>query len=200
MIKSVFIILLILPFLSFSKGFVPNSFKADFKEERIKIISKKKVYSVGSIEYKFPSHLRFEVKTPHKTTLVINPKKTWYYNPALIAGEKGELNISSTRQNSLSKIFDILKSGVKVNKDYKVEKKNGYYELRLSKANAKTLGVQRINLFFSKEPVFKNIESIKIFYGKKRKTYFFTNLKENVSLSQKRFTFKVPANTNINKL
>ena len=54
----------IFPLLIQAKGFVPSSFKADFKEERIKVLSGKKVYSYGNIEYKFPGHLRFEVTKP----------------------------------------------------------------------------------------------------------------------------------------
>ena len=183
-----------------ASGFVPNSFKANFKEERVKVLTQKKVYSYGTIEYKYPSQLRFEEEKPNKTILVINPNKTWYYNPPFLDGEKGELQITSTKKNSLGKVFDLLKGGLETNKNYTVEKKNNYYEIQFNKKNQKDIGVIKINLHFNGKMIFGNLNKIKIFYGKKIKTYYFEEIKEGIHLVKNRFNFSVPANTNVNKL
>ncbi len=177
--------------------FVPNTFKASFIEERVGILSKKKIVHSGILEYKYPTQLRFEVAGPIKTTLVIGLEKTWHYTAPFIEGEKGELKITSTKKKSLGKIFDSISKGLKSNKYYKVKNKEMNYELTFTKALKEDIGVEKIHLVFKKRPTFQSLEKMKIFYANRSKLYIFKHIQSNIPLASKRFRFSPPQDTNV---
>ena len=190
--------ILFLYFISYSSwAFIPRTFKASFREERVGVLSKKKITHSGIIEYKYPSRLRFEVEGPIKTILVIGSKKTWHYTAPFIEGEKGELKITSTKKQSLGKIFDSINGGLKSNKHYKVQKKGMNYELTFTKALSRDTGVKKVHLVFKDSPVFQSLKKMRIFYAKKSKLYIFKNIQANLALTPQRFRFHPPQGTNV---
>ena len=88
------------------KDFIPNTFKAHFKQSYKSSLSGKEKVTKGYIEYFFPGRVRFEVTSPDKTIFVSNPQTTWYYNAPFIDGEPGEVLIKKTGKMVISKFFD----------------------------------------------------------------------------------------------
>ena len=89
------------------KDFIPNTFKAYFKQSYKSSLSGKEKITKGYIEYFYPGRVRFEVTSPDKTIFVSNPQTTWYYNAPFIDGEPGEVLIKKTGKMVISKFFDL---------------------------------------------------------------------------------------------
>lgn len=181
-------------------GFFPNSFKASFREERTGVLSKEKIINSGFVEYKYPGRLRFELEGPIATVLVVSPEKTWYYTAPVIEGEKGELRITATKKGSVGKVFDLMRGGIKNNENYRVVREDNRYELILSEATGKELGVQKINLFFKEAKEFRHLSRMDISSGGRLKSYFFRDIDPNANIPEVRFRFQTPANTNVTSL
>ena len=193
-------ILLLFPLLSYGRGFFPETFRASFTEERIGVLSKKKIVHTGLVEYKYPGHLRFEVQGPIQTVLVIGPEKTWYYTAPFVEGEKGELKITATKKGSLGKVFDLMKGGLESNGDYRVTRRGKRYELVLREELEKELGVGKIDLTFGEKTEFRHLQRMDIVSGGKAKSYIFRDIRPEVAMPKARFLFRPPPDTNVTVL
>lgn len=185
------------------KDFIPNTFKAHFKQSYKSSLSGKEKVTKGYIEYFFPGRVRFEVTSPDKTTFVSNPVTTWYYNAPFVDGEPGEVLIKKTGKMVISKFFDILKTGLKNNDYYQVKNLKGLYEIRFSKSVMLEIGVKKSILSFKKTngvPLFKDVRYIDLHYKDKRVIKMtFSKIEESVMFTENRFIFNIPENTQISK-
>lgn len=176
-------------------AFLPKTFTADFEQVRKGIISGKIKKSNGTIEYKYPSNLRLEIKGSESLLLVSNPKKTWYYRPPFMEGEKGELTINESGKTELSGFFDLLKNGLKSGALFRVTKKKGSVILRFTKSGIVRSGIKKATLDFTGRHIFSNLSAIHIVQKTdKLLTLNLSNQHAEVKLSSKRFVFKTPKN------
>ena len=186
-----------------NREFIPDTFKAYFKQSYKSSLSGKEKITIGHIEYFYPSRVRFEVTSPDKTIFVSNPSKTWYYNAPFIEGEPGEVLIKKTGKMVISKFFDILKTGLKNNDYYKVENKNNLYEVTFSKNIIDEIGIKKSILSFKKikgTPHFSDVRYIDLHYSDKRIVKMtFSKIEKSITFPKNRFVFKVPENTQISK-
>src|SRR5690606_37947537 len=111
--------LVLLPTLSFAKNFVPSSFSANYEESVVSLVTGKEKKSFGKIDYKFPGHLRFEVTSPVPTLFVVNPKKSWLYQPSHVKGEKDQVTVQKSTNLPLIKFLDSVKDGLENSKLFK---------------------------------------------------------------------------------
>jgi outer membrane lipoprotein-sorting protein len=182
-------------------NFLPKTFNAEFVKKEVSSLSNKERSTKGKMSYKYPSKVRFEILGDDPITFVENSKKYWFYRPPF-GEEKGELRVNRTGKQTIAKFFDILKSGLKSNKLYKVFKlKDGSYKVSFSKEKSKELGISKVNLSFNgKKPSFKKLKEMKIHYQDKKSVRFeFTKIEVNKKISSKRFIFETPPNTNVIK-
>jgi outer membrane lipoprotein-sorting protein len=182
-------------------GFLPASFKANFVQEFKSSLSGKIKSSNGSVEYRYPGRIRFEVEKPNNTIFVSNAKKAWYYTAPYIEGEPGQVSISPSGKFPLSRFFDSLKKGLRSNKYYKVNKlMPGDYELTFLKKSAKEMGIAKAVLHFKKKKSakFLNLERVQLDYlNKKKATIKLSKIQRNPKLTKKHFDFEIPKNTKI---
>lgn len=191
--------LLLLPIsVQASKSFFPNSFKSQFKEITISKISGKEKTSVGELEYLYPSNLKLVTED---LVFVTNGKKSFFYRPPFMEGEKGELKIHDGKKSDSTRFFDVLKNGLTNNKFYNVIKNKDHYELSFSPKASEKYGIDKIQLFFHdvamKKPTFEKTNKMSIVYKDKRAVDFmFANFKRDAKLSSENFVFEAPKNTN----
>jgi len=179
--------------------FLPQTFSSKFEQVYTSTLKGKEKKGQGSIEYKYPSQIRFETTTPSTVIFVSNGTKSWYYRAPFIEGEQGEVTESSTKEGSTIyiKFFDSLKNGLTSNEYYTV-KKGDPVTLQFNKSAVKELGIKESVLNF-KTPgnqKFEELSSIELTFsdGKKSKLNFL-DLKTNPALAADRFNFVAPANT-----
>lgn len=196
---------IVLSLISFNAlaGFLPNTFKADFKQSYISSLSKKARVTSGEISYKYPSHLYFKVEGDEPVTYVSNPKKSWVYNPPFIEGEKGTLRESSATRHAFSKFFDALSKGLEDNKLYTVKFEGKKAILTFGPEVSKQISIAKAVLYFkdkvTKKSQMKNLIKIELNYTVKKPTVTlaFENYQEGVELKNNYFTFIAPENTEI---
>lgn len=193
MVKGLIIAALL--FCSNAQAFLPKSFTAHFEQVRKSIISGKVKKSAGAIEYKYPSNLRLEITGAESLLLVSNSKKTWYYRPPFMEGEKGELTVNDSGKTELSGFFDILKSGLVSGPLYRITIKGNTVELRFTKAGILRSGLKSAVLDFKGKTLFTNLSAIHIVQKTDKKlTLNLSKIVTNVKLSPKRFIFTTPKN------
>lgn len=180
---------------------MPKSFSAQFEQKIISVRTKKVKTSKGNIDYKYPSHIRFNTKQPDEITFVSNPDKTYFYTAPFIEDEPGELNIKKSKDEPISKFFDVLQTGLVSNQIYKVLKndKNPLnIKLNFNKEFQDQVGIKSAIIDFKGKISFSTIESIKIQYLKQDDV---TLVLKEVSLNPKfkadQFVFRPPKNTKI---
>ena len=183
------------------KNFIPDTFKAYFKQSYKSSLSGKEKVTKGHIEYFYPGRVRFEITSPDKTIFVSNPKTTWYYNAPFVDGEPGEVLIKKTGKMVISKFFDILKTGLNNNDYYKVKNKNNLYEVSFSKSVMAEIGIKKSILSFNKTKEalqFRDVSYIDLHYTDKRIVKMvFSKIEQSVKFAKNRFIFKIPDNTQI---
>lgn len=196
---------IVLSLLSFNlyAGFLPASFKADFKQSYVSSLSKKARVTEGKISYKYPSHLFFKVEGDEPVTYVSNPEKSWVYNPPFIEGEKGTVRESTATRHAFSKFFDALSKGLVDNKLYKVKIEAKKATLTFSEEVSKQISIASADLFFKKEANSKtemtDLDKIELNYTVKKPkvTLTFNNYEEGVKFNSDFFIFNPPKNTDI---
>lgn len=196
--KSLFLSFFLLSSLAFAKeeSFLPPSFSADFEQIQVSALSGKEKKSLGRIEYKFPSHIRFEIQKPDVIIFVSNPEKTWYYTAPFIQGEAGEVTVKPTGKLALAKFFDALKKGLSSNELYTVSELKDRVQLTFSSSLAKELGIAKAFLAMGGKKVFSSLASIELEKADKSKVLLkFSALKLNGDISKERFIFVAPPNT-----
>lgn len=196
---------IVLSLISFNAmaGFLPATFKADFKQSYISSLSKKARVTAGEISYKYPSHLYFKVEGDEPVTYISNPEKSWVYNPPFIEGEKGVVRESLATRHAFSKFFDALSKGLENNKLYSVKFENKKAILTFSSEVSKQIAIAEALLYFnnkvSKESQMKDLEKIELKYTVKKPTVTlsFENYQEGMTLKNDFFIFTPPKNTEI---
>lgn len=180
-----------------NSSFLPESFKAEFNQVHKSSISGKEKKSKGSLDYKYPGHIRFETTHPDNIVFVSNPDKTWYYTAPFMEGEPGELTVSKSNKNSLVAFFDLLKRGLTSNKMYKVFKNEKGHLLKFSDKNKKDLGLISAQLMFKgKGADFKNLNEVILEKTDKTQVRLLLDkVQSGWSFKNSHFIFKAPKNT-----
>ncbi|WP_408098140.1 LolA family protein [Peredibacter sp. HCB2-198] len=193
--------LLLLPTLSFASSFVPTSFSANY-EETLKSVTGKERKSFGKIDYKFPGHLRFEVTQPNPTLFVVNPQKSWLFQPAFVKGEKDQVTIQKSSNLPIIKFLDSVKDGVEQSKLFTTKYNKNEVTLTFVKTIQKEMGFTEVVLQANKDA--KSIKELKGFEkiiltkvdGSKTNIRLI-DIKENVSFPPGNFEYKPSANAKI---
>lgn len=195
-----FLFLILLPTLSFAKSFVPPSFSANFEESLISAATGKEKKSFGKIDYKYPSHIRFEITSPDPSTFVSNPERSWYYKPPFIAGEEGQVTIQKSSKLPLTRFLDSIKDGIAGSKLFTAKYEGKSLILTFVKTVQKDMMLKSVTLMSTKEA--KTVEKMGEFermdlvYVDGRKVSLkFIDLKENTPFTPDHFKFTVPAKT-----
>lgn len=199
------IMLLLSFFLStelFAAGLVPQSFSAKFEESMISRATGKEKKSNGTIDYKFPGNIRFEVLAPNPTTFVSNAQKSWYYVPPFMAGEQGQVTIQKSSKLPLTKFLDSLKDGIEGSKLFTHQYKGNDLILTFNKSAQAEMGLKEVLLHGKKEA--KTIQKLGEFEfvqllktDEQKVNLKFIELKEDPSFPPKTFEFTPPAKTKI---
>lgn len=199
---KLFLILALLPFHAFAKSFVPTSFSANYEETIKSLISKKEKKSFGKIDYKFPGHLRFEVTQPNPTLFVVNPQKSWLFQPAFAKGEKDQVTVQKSSNLPIIKFLDSVKDGIESSKLFTTKYAKNDVTLTFVKTIRKEMGFQEVVLHANKDAKeikelggFERITLTKI-DGSKTNIRLI-DIKENVSFPPGNFEYKPSANTKV---
>lgn len=181
--------------------FLPKTFSSQFEQNYTSSLKGREKSGKGSIEYKYPGHIRFETDAPSTVTFVSNGKKTWYYRAPFIEGEQGEVTESSIAEgtNIYIKFFDSLNKGLVNNALYSVKLTN-YAELTFSEKLKGELSISEANIYFKDNKIgkFEDVEKIELVLTDNKKTTIkFLDLKVNPVISEEKFNFSPPKNTKI---
>ena len=194
--------LLLFPTLSFANGFVPSSFSANFEESIISMASGKEKKSFGKIDYKFPGHLRFEATSPIQSLFVVNPQKSWLYQPSVVKGEKDQVTIQKSAKLPIIKFLDSVKNGVEDSKLFTTKYVKNDLILTFVKTIQKEMGFQEVTLHAQKDAKtvkelsgFEKI-TLKNINGSKTNIKLL-DIKENVAFPPGNFEYKPSANTKV---
>jgi outer membrane lipoprotein-sorting protein len=184
-----------------AKGFVPPSFSANYEENLVSATGKNKK-SFGKIDYKFPGHLRFEVTSPVPSLFVVNPQKTWFYQPAFVKGEKDQVTIQKSSNLPLIKFLDSVKSGIENSKLFTTRYEKNDLILTFVKTIQKEMGFEEVILHGSKDAKeikeITGFENITLKHINKNKTNIkLIDMKENGSFPPGNFEFSPSANTKV---
>jgi len=199
------ILLFCLSLISFKSPaeFLPKSFSAKFTQEYLSSLKGKVKKGNGSVDYKYPSNLRFETNNPTHVLFISNGKKSWYYTFPFIEGEDGELTESNGKDGMgvFIKFFDALNMGLASNNLYTVLKNNLIAEIIFNEKSAAEIGIKRAKLNFKeKKYEFSLINSIELeFMDGKKSTMALSEMKVNHAISDELFIFKAPKNTKLIK-
>lgn len=199
--KLLLLFSVLLPLQGFAKGFVPNSFSANYEEVLTSVTGKEKK-SFGKIDYKFPGHLRFEVTNPVQSLFVVNQQKSWLYQPAFVKGEKDQVTIQKSTNLPIIKFLDSVKDGIEGSKLFTVKYEKNDAVLTFVKTIQKEMGFMGVTLHATKNPKevkeLKDFESFTLNHHNKQKSKIkLIDLKEDVSFPPGNFEFKPSANTKV---
>ncbi|OIQ15696.1 MAG: hypothetical protein BM556_17215 [Bacteriovorax sp. MedPE-SWde] len=193
---------LILVFLSANiLAFLPSSFRTEYIQEFKSKVDKGHRKASGIFEYKYPSNLRLDQSAPEKLLYVSNSKTTWIYRAPFFEDEAPEVTVHKGQETGLSNFFDILKSGLKTNGNYRVENKALVTKIFFNKNAKKRTGVNEAILSFSKKKKsFNLLNQIIIKYEDGRNVKLdLKNTKVDLKFKKKYFIFKIPKNAKIVK-
>lgn len=196
------LLLALLPLHTFAKSFVPNSFSANYEESVISLVTGKEKKSFGKIDYKFPGNLRFEVTSPVPTLFVVNPKKSWLYQPSHVKGEKDQVTVQKSSNLPLIKFLDSVKNGIEGSKLFTTKYEKNDLILTFVKTIQKEMGFIEVILHADKNAKevkeLSGFEKISLKHINGSKTNIkLIDLKENVSFPPGNFEFTPSANTKV---
>lgn len=202
--KLLLAVALLVPSLSFAKGFVPSSFNANY-EETVKSATGKTKKSYGKIDYKFPGHLRFEVTSEPKSLFVVNPQKAWLFQPAFVKGEKDQVTIQKSANLPLIKFLDSVKDGLENSKLFTTKYVKNDIILTFAKTIQKEMGFEEVTLHASKDAKavkeLSGFENITLKHINKNKTNIkLIDIKENVSFPAGHFEFRPTGSMKVNTI
>lgn len=200
--KLLLIFALFFPILTFAKSFVPNSFSANYEESITSLVTGKEKKSFGKIDYKFPGNLRFEVTSPVHTLFVVNPKKSWLYQPSRVKGEKDQVTVQRSTNLPLIRFLDSVKSGIENSKLFTTKFNQNDLTLTFVKTIQKEMGFIEVVLHADKDA--KDIKELNGFQkitlnqinGSKINIKLI-DMKENVNFPLGNFEFSPSANTKV---
>ena len=139
----ILVCLFILGTYAHAKSFLPESFRSEIKQSYISQIKKKKKESKGVIEYQHPGNLLMKVEGKNRFTLVMNERKSWFYQPPFFEDMKGEVSITDTKKFPLYETLTLLRHGLKTNKFYKVEKRKNTADLTIDNKFHNKFGMKK---------------------------------------------------------
>lgn len=187
--------------LSAHAEFLPQSFSAKFEQEYVSLLKGKTKKGEGSIDYRYPSNIRFETSTPSQVIFVSNGVKAWYYRAPFIEGEEGEITETSAKEGSsvYIKFFDLLKNGLTSNALYDVKNAgDGMHVMTFKAKAAKEFGIKEAILTFNsaKDKEFSELKKIDLLFPDgKKSSLTFSNLKINPAMEASKFNFQAPPKT-----
>jgi len=181
-------------------SFVPQQFRVDFEQIQKSSLSKKDRISHGHMKFHHPNKLFFKVTSPDEVVFTTDGKLTYYYTAPFIEGEAGELTIQESGNNSLTKFFSALDSGLETNKTYKVDKLPGNkVKLSFEKELQAELSMESaVFEFEANDQKFDKIQKILLKQTDGVElTLIFKKVDVNTKIDPTIFDFTPPANTNI---
>ncbi len=179
---------------------MPKTFKVEFTQVTMGSWSGKVKESQGEIDYENPAKIRFKILSPRPSEFVSNGKKSWFYTPAFMQGEKGEVIVQTSNKVVLSKFFDRISQGLTSNSLYTVKASNNRFELLFSPVLQKELGMEKSVILFNegKNKNFQEIQSIELNYKDKKPVVLkFKKMVTPAMFSGGHFIFEIPKETNI---
>lgn len=182
-----------------SWAFMPKSFEAHVVQKQKSALSGRVKESRGQLAYRYPGHLRFEVKKPDEVIFVSNKLKTWYYTGPFIDGESGEVTISNEGNHILTKFFDSFSKGLESNSLYSVKKNDDKVEVTFDEKLQKQLGVLSATFNFKGQDYkFEELKGLSILQHDRQKlTLTLEDIKTGRELPDQTFVFEVPENTKV---
>lgn len=180
-------------------AFVPRSFSTSYKQVVKNQLTGTPKESSGTFDYEYPGKLRLEQVGSDALVYITNEKTTWYKRDGFMPGDPAEIVIHKGSDKGLSNFFDLLKSGLKSNKNYKVKGDGNYAVLVFEESAVKSTGVIETKLVFkAKSKEFSNLQSISIHYadGKNVKLEL-SNISSNKKFENEHFILKVPKGANV---
>ncbi len=185
-------------------SFLPDTFTADYEESYKSAASGKEKKSFGRIDYKYPRHIRFEVKAPDPSTFVSNPKSSWYYTPPFMEGEEGQVVLQQSEDLVMTKFLDTLKNGARSNRAYRVLFNQNRLTLQFSEVLKKDLQMKGAVLRTkpgeqaSKAKHLSDFGEIELQHNNGRHVVMkFLDFKTNVSFPVDHFVFHIPPQTKV---
>src|SRR5690606_27983396 len=165
-------------------------------------VTGKEKKSYGKIDYKYPGSLRFEVTSPIPTLFVVNPKKSWLYQPSHVKGEKDQVTVQKSTNLPLIKFLDSVKNGVEGSKLFTTKYSKNDLVLTFVKTIQKEMGFIEVTLHSEKEAKsvkeLKGFEKITLKHLNGTKTNIkLIELKEDVVFPPGNFEFKPSANMKV---
>lgn len=181
-------------------SFLPMSFEAKFTQIHKNAISGKEKKSDGSLQYKYPGRIRFEVENPDKVLFISNLERSWYYTPPIFDGEPGDVTISKSTDNPLLNFLDSLKDGIKDGKLFKAQPVGKNFNLIFKEEPSKKIGLKEAFLSFNNGNEFKDLVQIDLTYLEGKKVSFkLNNVNVKPVFKDEHFIFVIPKNTRIAK-
>ncbi len=197
------LILLLIPTLTFAKSILPASFSAQYENSWQSAIGGTKK-EFGSIDYKYPSNVRLDVKSEPNLTLVTNKATSWYYQPAFVKTEQAQVTVQKSSSHPVIKFLDSLKEGVESTKYFSSKENGNDLVMTFNKEGQKEFSLTEVILHGTKPykdvSGLKDIQSIELKDSNgKIKNLRFTDLKEGVTFPASHFIFNVPPKTKVIK-
>lgn len=194
------LIALILPTLSFAKGFVSTSFTAQYEESQKSIVSGKVRKILGTIDYKFPGNIRLQITSDPQITFVANKEHAWYYTPASVKGEQGQVSISKGGEHPVTKFLDSVQNGIEGSKIFTTKWEGQDLKLTFTPEAQKEYSLKEVVLHA--KDTSKSLSSIQNFdlitlnnVSSATTSIRFIEIKEGVNFPAKHFVFIVPPKT-----
>lgn len=180
-------------------GFVPGSFSTKYKQIVKNQLTGTPKESNGTFDYQYPGKLRLEQVGTDALVYVTNEKTTWYKRDGFMPGDPAEIVIHKGSDKGLSNFFDLLKSGLKTNKNYKVKDSEKYSVLVFEEKAVKDTGVIETKLVFkSTDKKFSNLSKIEINYADGKSVNLeLSNIATNKKFQEKNFILQVPKGANV---
>lgn len=182
--------------------FIPLRFTSNYEEKIISASGKEKI-SRGHLSYQYPGHLKLEVRTPHKSLFVVNPQKTWLYQPAFIEGESDQVTIQKTTDLPLLKLFDSLREGIKKTSKVRPTREGKNLHFDFTSEGKKEFGLEKVILHgpsSTKEVLtsLKQVSSMTLIYSNKKNVDIkLSQFKEGVKFPADEFHFKPSPKTKV---
>ncbi len=200
--KLILISILSLGTFSSFAGLIPQSFSARYENSWQSAIGGTKKQE-GTLDYKYPSNVRLDVKSEPKLTLVTNKTTTWYYQPAFNPKEESQVSIQKSSSHPVIKFLDSMKDGFENSKYFSSKANANDMTLTFNEAGKKEFSFQEVVLHANKafkDVTLKDIESIdlKDANGKVQKLRFL-ELKEGATFPSSHFIFNIPPKTKVIK-
>lgn len=186
----------------YSRGFFPTKFKVEIEQVFVSKVSGRKKVSPGTIYYRFPQSINFNISGESPIQFISNPQRSWFYRPPFIEGEQGQVTIKDTPKFGLLKIFDSLTKDLsKDNPHFTIKKiKDGIVTLALKDDVKKDIDIEAVELKV-KEGIkrlqfVEQMESmVLVKKSQNRVNIVFKKFEELKKFDKDYFIFNVPKNT-----